>query len=46
MTAQAIDKPRTLRMWTWQDSSKIVDFMTLHLMKTKKYGLDIPVTRN
>ena len=31
MTAQAMDKPKMLRMWTWDDSTKIVNFMTLHL---------------
>ena len=31
MTAQAMDKPKMLRMWTWDDSTKIVNFMSLHL---------------
>ena len=43
MTAQAMDKPKMFRMWTWDDSSRIVNFMTLHLEKCVKYGLDIPV---
>eukprot|EP00347_Sterkiella_histriomuscorum_P019105 403342929 len=38
----AIEKPRSLRLWTWDDSTKIVNFLTLHLMKSQKYGLDIP----
>ena len=46
MSQWAVEKPRGLRMWTWQDSTKIVDFMTLHLKKSEKYGLDIPITNN
>ena len=42
MLAQAIDKPKMTRLWTWDDSTKIVNFMTMHLMKSHKYGLDIP----
>ena len=33
MTYQAIDKPRMLRLWTWDDSTRIVNFMSLHLLK-------------
>ena len=43
MTSCAMDKPKMLRMWTWDDSSKIVNFMTMHLMQANKYGLDMPV---
>ena len=43
MSAQAMDKPKMFRMWTWDDSSRIVNFMTLHLMKAQKYALDIPI---
>ena len=43
MQAQAMDKPKMLRMWTWDDSSRIVNFMTLHLMQAEKYGLDLPI---
>ena len=43
MRAQAVDKPRMNRLWTWEDSSKIVNFMTLHFKQAQKYGLDIPV---
>ena len=43
MQAQAMDKPKMLRMWTWDDSTKIVNFMTLHLKQAAKYGLDIPI---
>ena len=32
MQAQAMDKPKMLRMWTWDDSTRIVNFMTMHLM--------------
>ena len=46
MTYQAIDKPRLMRLWTWDDSSRIANFMTLHLAKCQKYGLDIPIQRN
>ncbi|CDW81323.1 UNKNOWN [Stylonychia lemnae] len=42
MTYFAIDRPRTLRLWTWDDSTRIVNFLTVHLMRAKKYGLDIP----
>ena len=38
-----MDKPKMLRLWAWDDSSKIVNFMTCHLMQAKKYGLDIPI---
>ena len=40
--ANSVDSPRSLRTWTWQDSSKIVDFFNLHLMRSQKYGLDMP----
>ena len=43
--AQAVDKPRLLRTWTWDDSSRIVNFMNLHLLRVQKYGLDIPIQR-
>ena len=43
MAAQAMDKPKMLRMWTWDDSSKIVNFMTMHLKQASKYGLDLPI---
>ena len=41
-----MDKPKMLRMWTWDDSSRIVNFFTLHLMHAKKFGLDIPNHNN
>uniref|UniRef100_A0A7S3CSD0 Uncharacterized protein n=1 Tax=Strombidium rassoulzadegani TaxID=1082188 RepID=A0A7S3CSD0_9SPIT len=44
MIGQAIDKPKFGRLWTWDDASKIVNFMTLHFAKSRKYGLDLPVT--
>ena len=43
MTAKSMDRPKMHRLWTWDDSSKIVNFMTLHLMQAEKYALDIPV---
>ena len=43
MSSQAMDKPKMLRMWDWDDSSKIVNFMTMHLKQAEKYGLDIPI---
>ena len=43
MTYQAIDKPRLLRLWTYDDSTRIANMMTLHLIKSHKYGLDIPI---
>ena len=44
MGQNAVDRPRILRTWTWQDSSKIVNFFNLHLMQAQRYALDIPVT--
>ena len=46
MSANAVDRPRLLRTWTWQDSSKIVNFFDAHMLKCKKFGLDIPIFRN
>ena len=46
MGQNAVDRPRVLRTWTWQDSSKIVNFFDLHLLQAQKYGLDIPITRS
>ena len=43
MSSMAMDKPKMLRMWTWDDSSKIVNFMTCHFEQARKYGLDIPI---
>jgi hypothetical protein len=55
MKAQAVDQPRMLRTWTWDDSTRIANFMTMHLMQASKYcnphfyqlvkliGLDIPI---
>ena len=44
MTGYVMERPKMFRLWTWDDSSKIVDFMTLHLALAEKYGLNIPVT--
>ena len=38
-----MDKPRMLKMWTWDDSSRIVNFMDEHIQRSTKYGLDLPV---
>ena len=43
MASNSMDKPKMTRLWTWDDSSKIVNFMTLYLMQAKKYGLDVPI---
>ena len=43
MNSQAMDKPKMLRMWAWEDSTKIVNFMTLHLKQAEKFALDIPI---
>ena len=45
MQANNIDRPRNLRTWTWTDSSKIVNFMSLHFLQAQKYGLDLPILR-
>ena len=45
MGANAVDRPRILRTWTWQDSSKIVNFFDAHLLQAQKYGLDIPILK-
>ena len=42
MTSAATDKPKMLRLWAWEDQTKIANFMTLHMMKAAKYGLDFP----
>ena len=44
-SAQVVDRPRLLRTWTWDDSSRIVNFMNLHLLRAHKFGLDIPIQR-
>ena len=46
MSSQAMDKPKMLRMWSWDDSSRIVNFFTVHLMHAQKFGLDIPNRNN
>ena len=38
---KSIESVRAHRLWTWQDSSKIVAFVDMHLMRSRKYGLDI-----
>ncbi len=44
--SQSVDQPRMNRLWTWEDSSKIVNFVTVHLALAKKYGLDLGTTNN
>ena len=39
MQSAAMDKPKVLRLWTWDDASKISNFMTLNMMRAEKYGL-------
>ena len=34
------------RLWTWDDSTRIANFMTTHMMQAQKYGLDIPIFRD
>ena len=43
--SMAVDKPRILRTWTWDDSSRMVNFFNCHLLKCQKYALDIPIQR-
>lgn len=42
--AYVVDQPRTNRLWTWQDSTRLAEFYKLHLKKAEKYGLDLPHT--
>ena len=44
--ANAVDRPRLLRMWTWDDSTRMVNLMNLHLLRCHKYGLEIPIQRS
>jgi len=39
---RAVDAPRLGRLWTWDDSSKMVAFVDSEVMRAEKYGLDIP----
>ena len=43
MGQNAVDRPRILRTWTWQDSCKIVNFFDAHMLKCQKFALDIPI---
>ena len=45
-SANAIDRPRLLRTWTWDDSTRIVNLFNMHLLRAQKYGLDIPIQRS
>ena len=38
-----MDRPKMTRLWTWEDSTKIVNFMTINLMKAEKFGLDLGI---
>ena len=42
MSSMAMDRPKMLRLWTWEDSTKIVNFLNLNMIKAQKYGLDFP----
>ena len=46
MTSMAMDRPKMLRLWTWEDSTKIVNFLTINMLKAQKYGLDFPHQNN
>ena len=46
MSSMAMDRPKMLRLWTWEDSTKIVNFLDLNIMKAQKYGLDYPHQNN
>ena len=46
MRQDCIDKPRTARFWTWEDASKMANFLTLHYQRSNKYGLNIPIQCN
>ena len=46
LTQRSIDSPRTLRLWTWDDSSRIANFMKMHHMRCQKYGTEIGVQVN
>ena len=35
-----VDGVRTERLWTWQDSTRIVEYYRQHLKRVQKYGLD------
>ena len=40
MTQWRVDGPRTQRLWTWMDASKMVEFYREHQFRCHKYGLD------
>ena len=42
MAQQEVDRLRKLRLWTWDDTNKIVNFMKYHRYRCAKYGLNIP----
>ncbi len=39
-----IDNPRVNRLWTWRDSSKMVDYIREHRRRIEKYGLNNSAT--
>ena len=41
MQLNSIQSPRSYRLWTWDDSSKMVNFLRNHREKAAKYGLDL-----
>ena len=46
MSAAAMDRPKMQRLWSWEDSTRMANFITLHMMKAQKYGLDFPHFNN
>ncbi|CAI2381808.1 unnamed protein product [Moneuplotes crassus] len=40
LTHSRIDNPRVMRLWTWRDSTRIVEFVREHKARAAKYGLD------
>ena len=42
MQANTMDKPKMIRLWTWDDSSKIVNFIDCHFKMVERYGLNYP----
>lgn len=46
MSGAAMDRPKMQRLWTWEDSTKMANFMEMHMMKAQKFGLDFPHFNN
>ena len=41
----AIDRPRNMRLWTWDDASKIANFRAMHRLRCDKFGVDIGIEK-